>query len=180
MTSCPEAIGSGFGNLKKNSELRFGLGRSKSIFGARRGQIISFWRGAACGGVRWKCQHRKKLCLSLLMSKNIKLKKVNKSFVLEPIPCFSDSYMRMNIMNFLCMWISWSYFWTWVCYNSIVVVGALTRCSLLHSVFYLKAAEMNVQLWRFRKRVYSEFVNPWNWAKTFSARNVKANRITET
>ena len=39
----------------------------------------------------------KKLCLSLLMSKNLKLKKINKSFVPEPILCFSDSYMRMNI-----------------------------------------------------------------------------------
>ena len=31
------------------------------------------------------------------MSKNLKLKKVNKSFLPEPISCFSDSYMRMNI-----------------------------------------------------------------------------------
>ena len=35
--------------------------------------------------------------LSLLMSKNLKLKKVDKSFVPEPISCFSDSYTRMNI-----------------------------------------------------------------------------------
>ena len=65
--------------------------------------------------VSWRCpnsQHGKKLCLSLLMSENFKLKKVNKWFVPEPISCFSDSYMRMNIMNVLCMWISWSYFWT--------------------------------------------------------------------
>ena len=50
-----------------------------------------------------KCAARflKKLCLSLLISKNLKLKKVNKSFVPEPISCFSDSYMRMNIMNIL-------------------------------------------------------------------------------
>ena len=31
------------------------------------------------------------------MSKNLKLKKVNKSSVPEPISCFSDSYMFMNI-----------------------------------------------------------------------------------
>ena len=31
------------------------------------------------------------------MSKNLKLKKINKSFVPEPISCFSDSYMFMNI-----------------------------------------------------------------------------------
>ena len=48
----------------------------------------------------WRCtnsQHRKKLCLSLLMSKSLKLKKVIKSFVPEPILCFSDSYMFMNL-----------------------------------------------------------------------------------
>ena len=28
------------------------------------------------------------------MSENLKLKKVNKSFVPEPISCFSDSYMH--------------------------------------------------------------------------------------
>ena len=33
------------------------------------------------------------------MSKNLKLKKVIKSFIPEPISCFLDSYMRMNIMN---------------------------------------------------------------------------------
>ena len=65
---------------KTNSKLRFRLGRSKSIFGARRGQTSSLRRGAARGGVRWKSQDRKKLCLFLLMSK----KKVNKSFVPEP------------------------------------------------------------------------------------------------
>ena len=36
------------------------------------------------------------------MSKNLKLKKVIKSFVLEPISCFSDSYMRMNILMNIC------------------------------------------------------------------------------
>ena len=35
------------------------------------------------------------------MTKNLKLKKVNKSFVPEPISCFSDSYMFMNIMSTL-------------------------------------------------------------------------------
>ena len=54
--------------FEKNSELRFGLGRSESIFGARRGQTSSLRRGAARGEVRWKSQHCKKLCLSPLMS----------------------------------------------------------------------------------------------------------------
>ena len=65
---------------------------------------------AAHGGVRWKSQHRKKLCLSLLMSKNLKLKKVIKSFVPEPISCISDSLCLFHVF------VSWSYFrmWTYV------------------------------------------------------------------
>ncbi len=42
------------------------------------------------------------MCLSLLISKNLKLKKVIKRFVPEPISCFSDSPMRMNIINVGC------------------------------------------------------------------------------
>ena len=79
MMSCPEAMGWWFWNLKKKTiELRFGLGRSKLIFGACRGETSSLRRGAARGGVRWKSQRRKKLCVSLFMSKNLKLKKVLK------------------------------------------------------------------------------------------------------
>ena len=61
------------------------LGRSKSIFGARRGQTSSLQRVPHVVGVRWKSQHRKKWCLSLLMSKNLKLKKVIKGFAPERI-----------------------------------------------------------------------------------------------
>ena len=61
--------------------------------GARRGQTSSLRWGTARGGVRWKSQLSKKLCLSLLMSENLKLKKVNKSFGPEPILCCSDSYI---------------------------------------------------------------------------------------
>ena len=79
-------------------------------------------RPVVCSGVLHMMGSDEKIriernCVSLLMLKNLKLKKVNKSFVPEPILCFSDSYMRMNIMNVLCMWISWSYFWTWICYR---------------------------------------------------------------
>ena len=124
MTSCPEAMGWGFGNLKKkNSSLRFDARGRKLIFGARRGQTCSLRRGAACGGVRWKSQHSKKLCLSLLMSKNFKLKKIIKSFIPEPkkrvvsISCFSDSYVYEHLWTFsVTVWIcqfhgfvSWSY-----------------------------------------------------------------------
>ena len=103
MTSCTEALGGGFWNLKKKTELRFGLGRSKLIFGGRRGQTSRLRRGAARSGVRWKNQHRKKLCLSLLMSKNLKRKKVIKSFVPElkeshqSVSCISR--FPMNILH---------------------------------------------------------------------------------
>ena len=104
MTSCQEVMGWGFWDLKKktvswDSRLEEGSWFSR----ARRGQTSSFRRGAARGGVRWKSQHRKELCLSLLVSKNLKLKKVIKSFVpgpkkrVESVSCFSDSYMIMNI-----------------------------------------------------------------------------------
>ena len=128
MTSWLEAMGWGFWNLKKNSELRFRLGQSKSIFGARRGQTSSLWRVPhvvdSDGKVR---RERNCVSLSLLMSKNLKLKKVNKSFAPEPkksrkcfdcfrIPIRVWTCYSMNIMNVLCMWISWSYFWTWIYY----------------------------------------------------------------
>ena len=94
-------------------ELRFGLGRSKSIFGARRGQTSSLRRGAhvvdSDGKVRIE---RNCVCLSLLMLKNLKLKKVNKSFVPEPISCFSDSLCLFHV------YVSWLYFWMWIYYNN--------------------------------------------------------------
>ena len=56
--------------------------------------------GASRGGVQTEKSARKEIVsLSLLMSKNLKLKKVIKSFVPEPISCFSNSYMFMNIVN---------------------------------------------------------------------------------
>ena len=74
-------------------------------------------------GVRWKSQDRKKLCLSLLMSKNLKLKRVIKSFVPEPkkrvvsVSCFSDSFVYEHLWTFsvsvwICLFhvfVSWSY-----------------------------------------------------------------------
>ena len=75
-----------------------------------------------------KCAARllKKFCLSLLMSKNLTLKKVNKSFVPEPISYFSDFYMGMNICERFHIRMNMStsrlrilvvYFWTWI-YNT--------------------------------------------------------------
>ena len=51
-------------------------------------KVVDFWVYKMC------CVFVEEIVsLSLLMSKNLKLKKVNKSFVPEPISCFSDSYM---------------------------------------------------------------------------------------
>ena len=85
MTSYPEAMGWGFGDLEKTVSWDSTLDEGSWFSGARRGQTSSLQWGAARGGVRWKSQICKKLCMSLLlMSKNFKLKKVNKSCVPEP------------------------------------------------------------------------------------------------
>ena len=120
----------GFWNLKKkkiswdlnsepeswDSSLEKG---SRFLVSARRDQLGST-KCAARDGVRWKSQHRKKLCvcLSLLMSKNLKLKKVIKSFVPEPISSvFGFLYVYEHLWTFsvsvwICLFhvfISWSY-----------------------------------------------------------------------
>ena len=38
--------------------------------------------------------------------------------------------------------------------GSIVVVGVLTRCALLHPLYDLKAAQMNIQSSLFREHVF--------------------------
>ena len=58
-------------------------------------------------------------CLSLLMSNYLKLKKVIKSLVPEPISCFSDSYTRMNIMYISRILVIC--FWMWICYKWIIL-----------------------------------------------------------
>ena len=70
-------------------------------------------------------------CVSLLVSKNLKLKKVIKCFVRDPISCFFDSYMSMNIVNVLCIRInmsisrihvlvvSWIFWWTYQLYGHL-------------------------------------------------------------
>ena len=144
MTSCPEVLGI-LGIWKKAGSWDSDLGEASRLCalqaphvgwvswswdstleeGRRFSELaearqVVYDGGVACGGVRWKSQDRKKVCLSLLMSKNLKLKKVIKSFVPEPkesrqvLWVFSDSDTRKEITNFLyirilCMWISWSY-----------------------------------------------------------------------
>ena len=86
--------------FEKNSELRFDLGRSKSIFGARRSQTNSLRRGPHVVGSDGKVSiERNCFSLSLFMSKNLKLKKVNKSFVPEPISCFPYVYFTYSYLG---------------------------------------------------------------------------------
>ena len=111
MTSCPEVMGRGFWNLKKR------VSWDSTLEEGSRFSELAETRPVVCSGVlhvvgvRWKSQHRKKLCLSLLMSENLKLKKVIKSFVLEPkrrvvsVSCFSDSYVYEHLWTFsVCVW----------------------------------------------------------------------------
>ena len=60
----------------------------------------------------WRCtksQHRKKLCLSLLMSKNLKLKKVIKSFVPETKRVVRVSRIFRNSLWTFCVYFTCSY-----------------------------------------------------------------------
>ena len=87
---------------KKPSELRFGLGRSKSIFGTHRGQTSSLRQRQHVVGSDGKVSiERNCVSLSLLMSKNLKLKKVIKSFIPEPISCISGSPMYISRIHIL-------------------------------------------------------------------------------
>ena len=102
-------------------QLRFGLGRRKSIFGARQGLTNSLQRGPHVVGFRWKSQHRKKLCLSLsscrkiLNSKKKFHKKVSYLNQKRVVKCFECFRIPICIMNILCLFntfISWSISWT--------------------------------------------------------------------
>ena len=84
MTSCPEAMGWGFGNLKKTVSWNLSLDE------ASRFSELAEARPVVCGAVSHVVGsdgkvriERNCVSLSVLMSKNLKLKKVNKSFVLE-------------------------------------------------------------------------------------------------
>ena len=135
-----------FWDLKKDSELRFGLGRRKSIFGAPRSQTSSLQRGAVRGGVRWKSQHRKKLCLSLLMLKNLKLKKVIKSFIPEPkkrvvrILCFRIPMFYEDSMN-ICLFHVFV-FWSYIFGREYITVGSWC----VDMLYVLKAAQIKCNI----------------------------------
>ena len=139
MRSCPEARGWGFWNLKKTVSWDMGLDEESRFSELAEARPVVCSGGAARGGLRWKSQNRKKLCLSLLMSKNLKLKKVIKSFVPEPkesrqvFRVFSDYLCLWTFVNVLriCIFrdslgtfhVSWSYFWTYLCYIGIILLA---------------------------------------------------------
>ena len=88
-------------------------------------------RPVVCGGDRtwwgrWKSQHRKKLCLSLLMSKNLKLIKVIKSFVSEPIS---------SVFGFLYAYEHYEHSMN-ICTNHVLISGYVTG---LPAKIYLSA-----------------------------------------
>ena len=103
-------------------------------------------RPVVCGGVPHVVGSngkvsKKKLCLSLLMLKNLKLKKVIKSFVPEPkkrivsISYFSDSYVYEHLRTFsvsvwIClfhMFISWSYIFGRECITILITLILLNN-----------------------------------------------------
>ena len=68
------------------------------------------------------------------MSKNLKLKNVIKSFVPEPISCFSDSYMFMNICERFPYLYEYVYF-TYP-YHGYVIIAILGNYLILLTYIY--------------------------------------------
>ena len=148
MTSCPEALKILEFEKKNSWDLNsereswdLGLDEASRFSELAEARPVVCGGGAARGGLRWKSRHRNKLCLSLLMSKNHRLKKVIKSFVPEPkkrvvsVSCFSDSYVFEHLWTFsvsvwICLFhviVSWSY---------IFGRGYATGASLLNTQHY--------------------------------------------
>ena len=92
-------------NKKKKKQLRFESRGRESIFGLVEGETS--WGSMKCAA-RWVSESRTDDVQSVSIVGNwvslsscrkiLKLKKVNKSFVPEPISCFSDSYMRYEYL----------------------------------------------------------------------------------
>ena len=84
--SCPEALRI-LEFEKRTVSWDSSLEEGSRFLVSPRRDLLESTKCAAHGGVRWKSQHSKKVCvsLSLLVSKNLKLKKVIKSFVPEPM-----------------------------------------------------------------------------------------------
>ena len=96
-------------------KLRFGLGRRKLIFGSCRGQASSLRRGQHVVEFRWKVSIERN-CVSL--SPRVEKPKGNKNFrTWTNFLFFGFLYVYEPSMN-LCLFhvfISWSYFCTWIC-----------------------------------------------------------------
>ena len=110
-----------FGDLKKNSKLRFKARGIKSTFRGRWGETSwGLWNVPRVVESDGKVSIERNFVSLSSCWETFKLKKVDKRFVPEPISYFLDSYMFMNILWTLCLFhvfISWSYFWTWIYYN---------------------------------------------------------------
>ena len=111
MTSCPEAL----------RILEFEKNRSWDSSLEEGSRFLVSLRQDQLGSTKCAARLLKKLCLSLLMSKNLKLKKVIKRFVPEPkesrqvYRVFRDSLCTFHIF------ISWSISWTYISYTYIII-----------------------------------------------------------
>ena len=84
---------------------------------------VGFW--SRLGETSWDLRNVPCVCWRNCVSlsscrKTLNSKRYIKVSYLNQFRVFSDSYVHMllNIMKVLCMWISWSYFLTWICYKS--------------------------------------------------------------
>ena len=90
ITSCPEAMGWGFGDLEKTVSWDLDLDEASWFSELAEARPVGAYgmpaRWLSQWVQSWRCtnsQRIKKLCVSLLMSENLKLKRVNQSFVPE-------------------------------------------------------------------------------------------------
>ena len=108
MVSCLKAMGWGFSDLKKKQWVE-NLDLDEASWFSELAEARPVWvygipaRWLSQWVKSWRCtnsQHSKKLCLSLLMSENLKLNKVNKSFVPEPRKSSAFRVFRIPYVSF--------------------------------------------------------------------------------
>ena len=90
----------GFGNLKKENS--WDLNSERESWDSSLEECSLFLGSTKCAA-----RLLKKLCFSLLMSKNLKLKMVNKSFVSEPK---KRVVSVSRFFGFLCLWTLWTFY----------------------------------------------------------------------
>ena len=146
LTSCPEALR--IWEFEKKKTVSWDLKSERVSWDSSLEESSRFLvspRRDHLGSTKCAARLLKKLCvcvclslslslsLSLLMSKNLKLKKVVKSFVPEPISCFSFSYTRMNIL-----WTLWTFsvsVWTYIYFTSSYLGRRFLYCVILYLPF---------------------------------------------